>query len=173
MPLPPCSFIELHYLSQYRELCWVEKYWVDFCELISLISICRICVNLWYFQLHKIGENLGKIWKSQGKLRKCMLASLLQLVESVTLGHVMMETVLHGVDIEAKKKHVRHKIMKLFGQMQLIKIVIQFTWKSTNWWFTFFLQLLHLMGDLRLAPPVDDKVRKVCSTHTTLTFTLT
>jgi len=49
-----------------------------------------------------------------------------QLVESVTLGHVMMETVLHGVDIEAKKK-----------------------------------QLLHLMGDLRLAPPVDDKVRKV------------
>jgi len=49
-----------------------------------------------------------------------------QLVESVTLGHVMMETVLHGVDIEAKKKH-----------------------------------LLHVMGDLRLAPPVDDKVRKV------------
>ena len=35
-----------------------------------------------------------------------MLASLLQLVESVTLGHVMMETVLHGVDIEAKKKQV-------------------------------------------------------------------
>ena len=31
---------------------------------------------------------------------------MLQLVESVTLGHVMMETVLHGVDIEAKKKHV-------------------------------------------------------------------
>ena len=62
-----------------------------------------------------------------------MLASLLQLVESVTLGHVMMETVLHGVDIEAKKKQVRHKIMQLFGQMQLIKIVylsvVQFTWK--------------------------------------------
>ena len=31
---------------------------------------------------------------------------MLQLVESVTRGHVMMETVLHGVDIEAKKKHV-------------------------------------------------------------------
>ena len=30
----------------------------------------------------------------------------MQLVESVTLGHVMMETVLHGVDIEAKKKQV-------------------------------------------------------------------
>ena len=27
-------------------------------------------------------------------------------MESVTLGHVMMETVLHGVDIEAKKKQV-------------------------------------------------------------------
>ena len=36
-------------------------------------------------------------------------------MESVTLGHVMMETVLHGVDIEAKKKQVRHKIMQLFG----------------------------------------------------------
>ena len=61
--------------------------------------------------------------------------------------------------------------MKLFGQMQLMKIVyfsvFQFTWKCK---IEFFPQLLHLMGDLRLAPPVDDKVRKVCSTHT---FTLT
>ena len=60
--------------------------------------------------------------------------------------------------------------MKLVGQMQLMKIVyfsvFQFTWKCE---IEFFPQLLHLMGDLRLAPPVDDKVRKVCSTHTTLT----
>ena len=33
--------------------------------------------------------------------------SALQLVDSITLGHVMVETVLHGVDIEAKKKQVR------------------------------------------------------------------
>ena len=40
--------------------------------------------------------------RERGRVSK----KILQLVESVTLGHVMMETVLHGVDIEAKKKHV-------------------------------------------------------------------
>ena len=58
-----------------------------------------------------------QIWKVAGRFihfgflkeqthKERVSKKMLQLVESVTLGHVMMETVLHGVDIEAKKKHV-------------------------------------------------------------------
>jgi len=49
-----------------------------------------------------------------------------QLVDSITFGQVMVETVLYGVDIEMKKK-----------------------------------QILHQLGDLKMSPPVDDRIRKV------------
>ena len=77
--------------------------------------------------------------------------SALQLVDSITLGHVMVETVLHGVDIEAKKKQVRGKYFVDPSPAKFYPLVIS----------PFPPQVLHLMGDLRLAPPVDDKVRKV------------
>ena len=49
-----------------------------------------------------------------------------QMVDSITFGQVMVETVLYGVDIEMKKK-----------------------------------QILHQLGDLKMSPPVDDRIRKV------------
>ena len=63
----------------------------------------------------------------------------------------MVETVLHGVDIEAKKKQVRGKYFVDPRPAKFYPKVIS----------PFPPQVLHLMGDLRLAPPVDDKVRKV------------
>ena len=63
----------------------------------------------------------------------------------------MVETVLHGVDIEAKKKQVRGKYFVDPSPAKFYPLVIS----------PFPPQVLHLMGDLRLAPPVDDKVRKV------------
>ena len=75
----------------------------------------------------------------------------------------MVETVLHGVDIEAKKKQVRanHFVLQSNDGVAMknpdpspakcYPLVIS----------PFPPQVLHLMGDLRLPPPVDDKVRKV------------
>ena len=48
-------------------------------------------------------NKIAQFWDVEREINSL---SALQLVESVTLGHVMMETVLHGVDIEAKKKQV-------------------------------------------------------------------
>ena len=64
-----------------------------------------------------------------------------QLVESVTYSQVMLDTVFYAVDIEVKKKQVI-----LIGQHSQYSLLIG--------------QILHQLGDLKLSPAVDDRIRK-------------
>ena len=66
-----------------------------------------------------------------------------QLVESVTYSQVMLDTVFYAVDIEVKKKQV--------------------TFPLIDWLIHLILligKILHQLGDLKLSPAVDDRIRK-------------